>query len=118
VLLAFMQQRKAPDRAPAGDTLLTLYTEALAARRYMNLTDRRACVVGGRPCDRLIPGGDAVAADRLPPHSRVLPAIARSARCPPGGAGSRHLDVVRLRIIGACVLDGERAAARLLAALA
>lgn len=38
-LLAFMQQHKAPDRAPAGHTLVTLYTEALATARYLDRTD-------------------------------------------------------------------------------
>jgi protoporphyrinogen oxidase len=38
-LLAFMQQHKAPDRAPDGHTLVTLYTEALATPRYLGLTD-------------------------------------------------------------------------------
>jgi protoporphyrinogen oxidase len=38
-LLAFMQQHKAPDRAPDGHTLVTLYTEALATSRYLTLSD-------------------------------------------------------------------------------
>jgi protoporphyrinogen/coproporphyrinogen III oxidase len=38
-LLAFMQQHKAPDRAPAGHSLVTLYTEALATPRYIDRTD-------------------------------------------------------------------------------
>jgi protoporphyrinogen oxidase len=38
-LLAFMQQHKAPDRAPDGHTLVTLYTEALAMSRYLEFSD-------------------------------------------------------------------------------
>lgn len=38
-LLAFMQQHKAPDRAPVGHSLVTLYTEALATPRYFERTD-------------------------------------------------------------------------------
>ena len=39
VLLGFIQQHKAPDRAPAGHTLITIYTEAFATPRYLDRSD-------------------------------------------------------------------------------
>ncbi|NMO91659.1 FAD-dependent oxidoreductase [Actinomycetospora sp. TBRC 11914] len=38
-LLVMMQQNKAPDRAPAGHTLVSLFTEARATTRLMNRSD-------------------------------------------------------------------------------
>lgn len=39
VLLAMFQQNKAPDRAPAGKTLVTIYTDALVTGQMMRRTD-------------------------------------------------------------------------------
>lgn len=41
VLLVMMQQNKAPDRAPAGKTLVTLYTEAAVTAEMMRQSDSR-----------------------------------------------------------------------------
>jgi oxygen-dependent protoporphyrinogen oxidase len=41
VLLVMMQQNKAPDRAPAGRTLVTIFTEALATTRLMGRSDEQ-----------------------------------------------------------------------------
>jgi hypothetical protein len=39
VLLMFMQHNKAPDRAPDGHSLITLYTDTLATPRYLERSD-------------------------------------------------------------------------------
>jgi oxygen-dependent protoporphyrinogen oxidase len=39
VLLIFLQHHKAPDRAPRGHSLVTLYTDSLATGRYLDRSD-------------------------------------------------------------------------------
>jgi protoporphyrinogen/coproporphyrinogen III oxidase len=41
LLLIFLQHNKAPDRAPAGHSLITLYTDTLATPRYLERSDEQ-----------------------------------------------------------------------------
>ena len=54
-LLIFLQHNKAPDRAPAGHSLITLYTDGMATPRFLPQTDA-AIVAWARPrIERLFP---------------------------------------------------------------
>lgn len=54
-LLGFLQHNKAPDRAPAGHSLITLYTDTLAYERYDQKTDADIEAWAGDLAERLFP---------------------------------------------------------------
>jgi protoporphyrinogen oxidase len=55
VLLAFMQHNKAPDRAPEGHGLITLYTDTLATDAYLERSDEELIAWAGEVVERLCP---------------------------------------------------------------
>ena len=55
LLLIFMQHNKAPDRAPAGHGLVTLYTDTLATPRYLERSDEELVGWGAETIERLCP---------------------------------------------------------------
>lgn len=54
-LLIFLQHNKAPDRAPAGRGLITLYTDTRAAERFLDRTDEELIAWGAARVERLYP---------------------------------------------------------------
>ena len=55
VLLIFMQHNKAPDRAPAGHSLVTLYTDTLAGDRFLGKPDAEIEQWGAEVIESLCP---------------------------------------------------------------
>lgn len=125
-LLAFMQRHKAPDRAPDGTTLVTLFTEATSARRFARQTDEEIVTwadervtrwypeLAGRrdlglvtrwPCTGYLPTPGFW--ERSAQLRKALPQARVQVTSTLFGSGS----------IERAVLGGERAAARLLESL-
>jgi protoporphyrinogen oxidase len=55
ILLMFLQQNKSPDRAPAGSSLITLYTDPLAADRLFAQSDDALTAWARREVERFFP---------------------------------------------------------------
>jgi protoporphyrinogen oxidase len=55
ILLMFLQQNKAPDRAPAGSSLITLYTDPLAADRLFKQSDETLTLWARQEIERFFP---------------------------------------------------------------
>jgi protoporphyrinogen oxidase len=55
ILLMFLQQNKSPDRVPEGSSLITLYTDPLAAPRLFNQADDALIIWARREIERFFP---------------------------------------------------------------
>jgi protoporphyrinogen oxidase len=55
VLLIFLQHNKAPDRAPKGSSLVTLYTDTLATPRILQQTDEEIAAWARNQIEDLMP---------------------------------------------------------------
>ena len=55
LLLVFMQHNKAPDRAPGGHGLVTLYTDTLATPRFLDRSDEEIVEWGAETIERICP---------------------------------------------------------------
>jgi protoporphyrinogen oxidase len=55
ILLMFLQQNKSPDRAPAGSSLITLYTDPLAAPRLFPQSDAALTAWAQQEVERFFP---------------------------------------------------------------
>jgi oxygen-dependent protoporphyrinogen oxidase len=125
VLLMFMQHNKAPDRAPAGHALITLYTDTLATDRYLAKSDEEleawaASVVEGL-CPELAGQRDMGHTARWPKAGYLAdPGFWRRsgellAAIPPRGRVQLAGDLFGAGSMESSVRWGERAADRLLA---
>jgi protoporphyrinogen oxidase len=54
-LLIFLQHNKAPDRAPAGQSLITLYTDGMVTSRYFQKSDDEIVAWARARIDKLFP---------------------------------------------------------------
>lgn len=54
-LLLFLQHNKAPDRAPPGHSLITIYTDGLATPRYLEQSDEQTTAWARQETERLFP---------------------------------------------------------------
>jgi protoporphyrinogen oxidase len=55
ILLMFLQQNKSPDRVPAGCSLITLYTDPLAAPRLFGQSDEALTIWARQEVERFLP---------------------------------------------------------------
>ena len=54
-LLVFLQHNKAPDRAPAGKSLITVYTDGIATVRYLAMSDEQITAWARSEMEKLFP---------------------------------------------------------------
>ena len=118
-LLMFMQHNKAPDRAPAGHSLITLYTDTLATPRYLERSDEVAHRVGGRdrraPLPELSGRRDMSHVTRWPKAGYLTHRFLAALTGPPGSALRDSRIVLAGDLFGAGSMEssarwGERAA--------
>ena len=55
MLLVFMQHNKAPDRAPAGSSLITIYTDSLVMDKFMQMPDADVTTWARGEIEKLFP---------------------------------------------------------------
>jgi len=124
-LLIFMQHRKAPDRAPHGHSLVTIYTDTLVTDRYLEQDDEQleawAAGVVERLCPELAGQRDMGVVTRWPRAGYLAtPGFWRRSRdlaraLPPDGPVQLGGDLFGAGSMESAVRWGERAADRLIA---